>query len=78
MFLSALAHMHQLVELRLDRIDTVWPALGSAYTALTARSSLQVLTVSECHLPLGVWEHVFHTTTLLPRLRDLYAYDSWL
>jgi hypothetical protein len=72
--LSQLQHMQQLTHLGL-RCSLKAVKQGSppatAYSALTASSHLQHLTISECELPAGVWQHVFPAGRQLPHLRSL-------
>jgi hypothetical protein len=44
---------------------------SAAYSALTASSQLQHLSISECTLPTGVWQHVFPAGRHLPHLQSL-------
>lgn len=47
------------------------PPGASSYSALTASTKLQVLNISDCALPAGVWEHLFPAGRLLPKLHSL-------
>jgi hypothetical protein len=44
---------------------------AAAYTALTASSKLQYLNITNCTLPVGVWQHVFPAGRQLPHLQTL-------
>lgn len=44
---------------------------AAAYTALTASSGLQSLMIQNCHMPAGIWEHVFPSTRKHAQLRAL-------
>jgi hypothetical protein len=73
--LSHLQPLQQLTHLDisgtlLDGIrDDCAPAV--AYAALTARSRLQHLNISNCKLPAAAWQHVFCAGRQLPQLRVL-------
>ena len=41
------------------------------FSALTASSKLQHLSLSRCWLPAGVWQHMFPAGRQLPQLRSL-------
>jgi hypothetical protein len=72
--LSHLQHMQQLTHLdmtsALRRMDDGKLA-AAAYSALTASSNLQLLSVSGCTMPEGVWQHLFPAGGQLPHLRSL-------
>ena len=72
--LSQLQHMQQLTHLglgcSLKAVKRGSPP-ATAYSALTASSHLQHLTISECELPADVWQHVFPAGRQLPHLRSL-------
>jgi hypothetical protein len=44
---------------------------AAAYAALTASSKLQYLDITNCHLPVGVWQHMFPANKQLPHLQYL-------
>ena len=53
-------------------MDTEVPyPLADVFSALTASSKLRSLTISDCMLPEGVWQHVFPTGRQLPHLTSL-------
>jgi hypothetical protein len=70
--LSSLPQLHQLTYLDLWGTlchDNIAPA--AAYSALTANSKLQHLDITDCTLPVGMWQHVFPAHRQLPHLREL-------
>jgi hypothetical protein len=74
--LSGLQHLSQLTSLGFIAciMDTEEPyPVAAAFSALTASSKLQSLTISEClpAVPEGIWQHVFPTGRQLPHLTSL-------
>ena len=67
---SHIAGLQQLTQL--DMYLENWPPVGPAYSALTASSNLQSLTLSQPSLPAGVWPHVFPATRKLLHLTHLW------
>lgn len=72
--LSGLQQLSQLTTLAfiacmMDTEET-YP-VAAAFSALTASSKLRNLTISECMLPEGIWQHVFPTGRRLPHLTSL-------
>ena len=64
----------QLTYLRLYNSLAAYQASNipaAAYSALTASSKLQHLSLSSCTLPAGVWQHVFAAGRQLPHLTYL-------
>jgi hypothetical protein len=77
MLLSHLQSLQQLIHLHLNCLSDAGqgdPPVA-AYSALTASSKLQLLDVSHCHMPAGVWQHVFSTGRQLPYLTSLNITD---
>lgn len=72
--LSGLQQLSQLTTLAFIAcmIDTeeTYP-VAAAFSALTASSKLRNLTIIECMLPEGIWQHVFPTGRRLPHLTSL-------
>jgi hypothetical protein len=56
-------------ELR-DTDDEIYPP-ARAYADLTASSKLKYLDISNCLLPEGAWQHIFHADKHLPDLHTL-------
>jgi hypothetical protein len=77
--LSRLQHLQDLTHLDLEdsmevfERDTGPPA--AAFSALTASSKLQYLSISSCRLPEGIWPHMFPSGRLLPHLQTLVIND---
>jgi hypothetical protein len=72
--LQLLVRLTALRELSLEQIGGSWPQQASAYSALTASSSLQQLWVNACQLQGAVWAHVFPVGRQLPQLHVLSAW----
>jgi hypothetical protein len=53
--------------------EQAWPPASAAYAGLTASSQLQELSLANCQLPPGIWQHVFHVGRQLTQLHSLYA-----
>jgi hypothetical protein len=53
--------------------DRAWPPPSVEYAGLTASSQLQDLSLTNCQLPPGIWQHVFPAGRQLPQLQSLYA-----
>jgi hypothetical protein len=66
--LQLLARLPVLQHLELNAITGDWPQQLSLYSALTASSSLQVLSLHTCKTPVGAWAHVFPDGRQLPCL----------
>jgi hypothetical protein len=39
--------------------EQAWPPASAAYAGLTASSQLQELSLANCQLPPGIWQHFF-------------------
>ena len=53
--------------------EQAWPPASAAYARLTASSQLQELSLANCQLPPGIWQHVFPAGRQLTQLQSLYA-----
>ena len=53
--------------------EQAWPPASAAYAGLTASSQLQELSLANCQLPPGIWQHVFPVGRQLTQLQSLYA-----
>jgi hypothetical protein len=71
--LRLLARLPVLRELNLQGIVGQWPQQLSAYSALTASSNLQSLTLQGCQIQTAAWPHVFPAGRQLPRLESFGA-----
>jgi hypothetical protein len=72
--LSQLQHLQQLTHLTLAcSLVTVGEdnPPTTAYSVLTASSTLQHLDVCGCTMPIGVWQHIFPAGRQLPHLQSL-------
>ena len=69
--LSVLGRQLQLQDLELSRLQCDWPAAASAFTAITASSRLQGLTLVMDGLPAGIWQAVFNRQQQLPQLQSV-------
>jgi hypothetical protein len=72
--LSQLQHLQQLSHLDLRNTIRDYEScfsLAAAYAALTASSKLQHLSISQCTLPAGVWQHLFPAGRQLLHLTSL-------
>mgnify|MGYP001807140883 CR=1 FL=1 len=78
--LSELQHLQQLTFLDLQ--NSMRAAIGnppaSAFSALTASSRLQYLSISTCTLPAGIWQHMFPAGRQLPDLLELDIAGIWM
>jgi hypothetical protein len=77
--LQLLARLCSLRELRLHMVADKWPRQLSLYSALTASSDLQVLSVRDCDIPGAAWAHAFPAGRKLPCLLEFAALreDDW-
>lgn len=58
----------------LDReAERAWPSPSAEYAGLAASSQLQDLSLTNCHLPPGIWQHVFPAGRQLKKLQKLFA-----
>ena len=69
--LCGMARLQRLTELVLHTKGPVWPPVGPAYSALTASSSLEYMSLVDTYFPPGVWSHVFPAGRKLPHLTYL-------
>jgi hypothetical protein len=69
--LCGMARLQQLTQLVLHTKGPVWPPAGPAYSALTASTNLECMSLVDTYLPLGVWSHVFPAGRKLPHLTCL-------
>jgi hypothetical protein len=78
--LSELQHLQQLTFLDLQ--NSMRAAIGNppaaAFSALTASSKLQYLSISACTLPAGIWQHMFPAGRQLPDLQELDIPGIWM
>jgi len=70
--LAAVGQQAQLTRLQLCAHSSSRAPSAAAYSALTASSCLQLLSLASCQLPVGAWQHMFPPKKCLPELRALW------
>lgn len=76
--LAALPQLQKLQHLHLCDISANWPAVSSvSYSALVPSSGLTSYQVQQCvMMPVGVLQHIFTASRVLPNLRSVCANDG--
>lgn len=68
--LTQMQHLQQLTHIKLQLPKESTPP-AAAFSALTASSKLQFLSIARLGMPAGVWQHVFPAGWQLPHLQHL-------